>query len=97
MASKHAPERLARLESDRDQHRRELDGQASKLATLESIDRKLDRLCASLASLEDWRRRSREQSLWLLRMAAFAALLIGSELASGAWGRIFGALARRLA
>ena len=96
MANRQGPERLARLESDRHHDRAALDALVRQCEALPEINRKLDRLCASLTSLQEWRQRSREQWLWLLRMAVFGALLIGSELASGAWGRIFGALAKRL-
>lgn len=81
-------ERTARLEAESAQHRKELD----RLARME---RKLDRLCLSLESLDAWRRRQREHWLWLLKLAAFVVLTAGAEMASGAWGRVLSALAQR--
>lgn len=83
-------ERVARLEAERDQHRKELD-------RLARVEKKLDRLCLSVESLIAWRRRRQEHWLWAARQTFYAGLLIGAELVSGVWGRVFGALAKAFA
>lgn len=88
---------MARLEAERDQHRREIDRHARQEVKIARMERKLDRLCLSVESLVSARQRQREQWQWVLKLALFVGLTIGAEMASGAWGRVLSALAQRFA
>lgn len=90
MAANHVRERLARLESERDQHRKELD-------FLPSIKRDAEALRADLAKVLAWQAQVDRRARQCGRLALWLTLLAGSHYASGPWGQVLGAAAKRLA
>jgi transposase len=83
-------ERLAHLESESAQLRKELDA-------LARLEKKLDRLCQNVESLMRSRNRCRQLLFRGLRWAAWLSATIGAEMVLGAWGRVLRALAQRFA
>lgn len=86
-------ERLAILESERSQHRKELELFWEQKA---KRDAEMAELKASVAKLCGWQKRLSERARYYGRAALFIVAAVGLQMASGAWGRLFGDLARHL-
>lgn len=86
----HIRERLARLESERDQHRKELD-------CLPAIKRDVEALKADLAKVLAWQEALSLRARQCGRWALWLAVLGGSHQVSGPWANALSGVARKLA
>lgn len=75
-------ERLAVLESEMRQVRKELEA--------------LGGLPALAARIAAWQDKLSAATAWVARRAALAALIVAAEYSSGVWGKFLNALARQL-